>query len=565
MALLEEEGGDAYHGGPAPDGWVADRAPEPRNGRRIVSRREVGDRRLRARARTTQLVPTGLGQPIRLPPFGRAPPGIGDLASRRQADRLCRHRVRARAADLRTGDPVRRTAPDHPRGLLHSRHDPHRFARRPIRVRREPERRLDVDLSDRRGPAAPARHDGCQTRSAASLDRGWSRPLHPELEDSAVPAFAPRPRIRRARRRGSRSRPPTPRAPRTRPMCASRPTARRASTPSRASSRRSTSWTGSGSHALRPRLGRAAAVDVPRRRAGGHHRALFLGVEARQGEADRRGRRRARARAQAAGSAGSRPSTASSSDCPSASRRRAASCSSSCSPASSSRFSRPTFEQPRGEGRERRPQRRPRTAWTSTAASSAPPAALLTLLLGMELVDKINFRDELELARALQASLIPKDLPKTALVRDRRAQRDREHGRRRHLRLRAAAGRAAGRPLRRRLGARHGRGPRHGRGARRVPHAARRGSVAGGDVRDVEPHPLPHGQPARVLRLRLPDVLCPTARSRPRSPATRSRSRSAPTAPSGSASARARIRSGSRRRRRGPSSRGASTSASCCC
>jgi serine phosphatase RsbU (regulator of sigma subunit) len=41
-------------------------------------------------------------------------------------------------------------------------------------------------------------------------------------------------------------------------------------------------------------------------------------------------------------------------------------------------------------------------------------AALLTLLLAMELVDKINFRDELELARALQASLIPKDLPKTA-------------------------------------------------------------------------------------------------------------------------------------------------------
>ena len=41
-------------------------------------------------------------------------------------------------------------------------------------------------------------------------------------------------------------------------------------------------------------------------------------------------------------------------------------------------------------------------------------AALLTLLLGMELVDKINFRDELELARALQASLIPKDLPKTS-------------------------------------------------------------------------------------------------------------------------------------------------------
>jgi serine phosphatase RsbU (regulator of sigma subunit) len=36
---------------------------------------------------------------------------------------------------------------------------------------------------------------------------------------------------------------------------------------------------------------------------------------------------------------------------------------------------------------------------------------LLTLLLGMELVDKINYRDELELARELQASLIPKALP----------------------------------------------------------------------------------------------------------------------------------------------------------
>ena len=37
---------------------------------------------------------------------------------------------------------------------------------------------------------------------------------------------------------------------------------------------------------------------------------------------------------------------------------------------------------------------------------------LLTLLLGLELVDKINYRDELELARELQSSLIPKTLPK---------------------------------------------------------------------------------------------------------------------------------------------------------
>jgi stage II sporulation SpoE-like protein len=39
---------------------------------------------------------------------------------------------------------------------------------------------------------------------------------------------------------------------------------------------------------------------------------------------------------------------------------------------------------------------------------------LMGLLLAMELVDKINYRDELELARDLQASLIPKELPQTA-------------------------------------------------------------------------------------------------------------------------------------------------------
>jgi serine phosphatase RsbU (regulator of sigma subunit) len=38
-------------------------------------------------------------------------------------------------------------------------------------------------------------------------------------------------------------------------------------------------------------------------------------------------------------------------------------------------------------------------------------SGLLLLLLAMELVDKINYRDELELARELQASLIPKSLP----------------------------------------------------------------------------------------------------------------------------------------------------------
>ncbi|PYQ30534.1 MAG: hypothetical protein DMF56_06910 [Acidobacteria bacterium] len=36
---------------------------------------------------------------------------------------------------------------------------------------------------------------------------------------------------------------------------------------------------------------------------------------------------------------------------------------------------------------------------------------IMTLLLAMELIDKIKFRDELQLARDLQASLIPKEMP----------------------------------------------------------------------------------------------------------------------------------------------------------
>ncbi|HUP59917.1 MAG TPA: PP2C family protein-serine/threonine phosphatase [Thermoanaerobaculia bacterium] len=38
---------------------------------------------------------------------------------------------------------------------------------------------------------------------------------------------------------------------------------------------------------------------------------------------------------------------------------------------------------------------------------------IMTLLLAMELIDKIKFRDELQLARDLQASLIPKQMPHT--------------------------------------------------------------------------------------------------------------------------------------------------------
>jgi len=38
---------------------------------------------------------------------------------------------------------------------------------------------------------------------------------------------------------------------------------------------------------------------------------------------------------------------------------------------------------------------------------------LMTLLLAMELIDKVKFRDELQLARDLQASLIPKQMPQS--------------------------------------------------------------------------------------------------------------------------------------------------------
>ncbi|HEY5610613.1 MAG TPA: PP2C family protein-serine/threonine phosphatase [Thermoanaerobaculia bacterium] len=47
--------------------------------------------------------------------------------------------------------------------------------------------------------------------------------------------------------------------------------------------------------------------------------------------------------------------------------------------------------------------------WILFGMIAAP--ALLSVVLGMELIDKIKFRDELELARDLQANLIPKILP----------------------------------------------------------------------------------------------------------------------------------------------------------
>lgn len=49
--------------------------------------------------------------------------------------------------------------------------------------------------------------------------------------------------------------------------------------------------------------------------------------------------------------------------------------------------------------------------WTFVEAAAT--FFVVTLLLAMELLDKIKFRDELELARDLQADLIPKAMPKT--------------------------------------------------------------------------------------------------------------------------------------------------------
>ncbi len=46
-------------------------------------------------------------------------------------------------------------------------------------------------------------------------------------------------------------------------------------------------------------------------------------------------------------------------------------------------------------------------------AEVAATFLLMVLLLAMELIDKVKFRDELQLARDLQASLIPHEMPKT--------------------------------------------------------------------------------------------------------------------------------------------------------
>ena len=52
----------------------------------------------------------------------------------------------------------------------------------------------------------------------------------------------------------------------------------------------------------------------------------------------------------------------------------------------------------------------------TTMAGLLLPSVLFVLLLAMELIDKIRFRDELELARDLQKGLLPEELPKLPRV-----------------------------------------------------------------------------------------------------------------------------------------------------
>ena len=172
----------------------------------------------------------------------------------------------------------------------------------------------------------------------------------------------------------------------------------------------------------------------------------------------------------------------------------------------------------------------PRLAAVATTASPCSPGRsskwpatfmIIVVLLAMELIDKIKFRDELELARDLQADLIPKIAAADGRVRDRGVQPHRQYRRRRHLRLRSASRRPPGRSLRRRLGPRHGGGTGDGGRARGVADAARRRSVAARDHQLAQSHPLPHRRSALVFLLLLLPASSATARSSPRSPAIR--------------------------------------------
>ena len=91
--------------------------------------------------------------------------------------------------------------------------------------------------------------------------------------------------------------------------------------------------------------------------------------------------------------------------------------------------------------------------WPDRAVASvivlALAFALLLALIGMELVDKLRFRDELVMARELQAEIVPNVLPQIGGYELRRLQPGRQYRGRRHLRVCTPGGRPARNSLRR--------------------------------------------------------------------------------------------------------------------
>ena len=288
---------------------------------------------------------------------------VGVLVSRRQADPLCRRRARTRDRGSTCGTiPSGAPRPVTPEGFfapgMTRTVSPDGRSFLAVQLRR----RLDLDLPDRRRRAAPRRRDRSRTRAPGSLDRGRSRPLHPGLEGPAVPDLRASTSASGARVPWKRIAPSDPAGAEDTPARA--PLGRRrgrASTRSPASSRRSTSWTGSGSPCPRATTGSSCCGRPSATSAGrtspGSTRSEWKHAKEKLTAED------ARARSRASPSAWKRwflkTANASSSASPSGWRRRAASCSSSCSLCFLLSIFRPAVRAPRREGRARRAAARP--------------------------------------------------------------------------------------------------------------------------------------------------------------------------------------------------------------
>ena len=196
------------------------------------------------------VLPTGPGQAIRsLPRRSGAMLSVNWFPDGKQI-LYYRHRARTSTETLRAGHPVRRAAPGHPGRLLHARHDPERLARRSIL--------LCVRADDTSTWIFPSKEEsrGASKRSMPSASAPCAGPRTVEastsgLEGHALPDFARSTSPPAHASRGNASRPPTLRGAEDTPARA--PLGRwrdvRSTRFSR-NSRRSTSWTGSGSHAL---------------------------------------------------------------------------------------------------------------------------------------------------------------------------------------------------------------------------------------------------------------------------------------------------------------------------